>query len=163
MPRLWHEELNLYKQSKQQQSITSKFRIETMTIKTTYTGNLRTEAQHLDSGATIITDAPKDNQGNGEAFSPTDLVTTSLGSCMLTIMGIAARTHNIDIDGTEVELTKIMQAEPRRIGEIVLNFNFPKGKEYSDKERKLLEAAAHSCPVAKSLHPEVKQTVTFNY
>ncbi len=134
-----------------------------MTIKTVYTGNLRTEATHLDSGAKLITDAPKDNQGNGEAFSPTDLVATSLGSCMLTIMAIAGRTHNIDIDGTEVEITKIMQAEPRRIGEIVVTFNFPEGKEYSDKERKILESAAHSCPVAKSLHPDLKQTITFNY
>lgn len=134
-----------------------------MTIKTTYTGSLRTEATHIDSGATIFTDAPKDNQGNGEAFSPTDLLSASLGSCMLTIMGIAARTHGIAIEGTEIEITKIMGAEPRRVAEIVIVFNMPKNVEYSAKERKILEAAAYSCPVSKSLHPDLIQNVTFNY
>ncbi len=134
-----------------------------MTIKTEYKGQLRTEAQHVDSGATIFTDAPKDNQGNGEAFSPTDLLAASLGSCMLTIMGIAARTHNINIDGTKTEITKIMSADPRRVAEIVVVFDFPEGVEYSAKERKILEAAAHSCPVSKSLHPELIQNVTFNF
>ncbi len=134
-----------------------------MTIKTIYTGGLRTEATHLDSNTTILTDAPKDNQGNGEAFSPTDLLATSLGSCMLTIMGIAARTHGINIDGTKTEITKIMSADPRRVAEIVVVFNFPEGVEYSPKERKILEAAAHSCPVSKSLHPELVQNVTFNF
>ncbi|MFI3287587.1 MAG: OsmC family protein [Rikenellaceae bacterium] len=134
-----------------------------MTIKTIYTGGLRTQATHIDSNTTILTDAPKDNQGNGEAFSPTDLLATSLGSCMLTIMGIAARTHGINIDGVETEITKIMSADPRRVAEIVVVFNFPEGVEYSTKERKILEAAAHSCPVSKSLHPELVQNVTFNF
>lgn len=134
-----------------------------MTIKTIYQGGLRTEATHLDSSTTILTDAPKDNQGNGEAFSPTDLLATSLGSCMLTIMGIAARTHSIEIEGTEAEITKIMAAEPRRVAEIKIIFNFPKEVEYSAKERKILEAAAHSCPAAKSLHPDLVQNITFNF
>ncbi len=134
-----------------------------MTIKTIYQGGLRTEATHLDSSTTILTDAPKDNQGSGEAFSPTDLLAASLGSCMLTIMGIAARTHSIEIDGTEVEITKIMAAEPRRVAEVKVIFNFPKEVEYSAKERKILEAAAHSCPVAKSLHPDLVQNITFNF
>jgi putative redox protein len=132
------------------------------TTKITYTGNLRTQAVHLQSGNTIITDAPTDNNGRGEAFSPTDLMATSLGSCMLTIMGIVAQRHTIDIEGTEVEITKIMEANPRRVGEIVVEFTMPK-RNYSSKEKELLENAAHTCPVAKSLSSELKQTVIFNY
>ncbi len=134
-----------------------------MTSKITYTQNLRTEATHLDSGSTIITDAPKDNQGNGEAFSPTDLVATALGSCMLTIVGIAARTHGFSIDGTQAQITKVMSANPRRIAEVVVEVNFPEGSNYSEKERKIIENAASSCPVAQSLHPETVQTIRFNY
>lgn len=133
-----------------------------MTIKTIYKGELRTEATHLQSGATIITDAPTDNHGKGEGFSPTDLLCASLGSCMLTIIGIAAGVHGFSIDGTSVEITKIMNPTPRRVGEIVVVFNFPKNG-YTDKEKKIIEAAAASCPVAMSLHPDLKQNVTFNY
>lgn len=133
-----------------------------MTIKTIYKGELRTEATHLQSGATIITDAPTDNHGKGEGFSPTDLLCASLGSCMLTIIGIAAGVHGFSIDGTSVEITKIMNPAPRRVGEIVVVFNFPKNG-YTDKEKKIIEAAAASCPVAMSLHPDLKQNVTFNY
>ncbi|GAB3826319.1 OsmC family protein [Pontibacter rugosus] len=133
------------------------------TIKSTYSGNLRTTAQHLASGNSIITDAPVDNNGKGEAFSPTDLVSAALGSCMMTIMGIVANRSNIDIEGMEIEITKIMSAEPRRIGEIILNFTMPAGKTYSDKEKSMLENAAHTCPVALSLHPDIKQTVNFQY
>lgn len=133
-----------------------------MTIKTIYKGGLRTEATHLQSGATIITDAPTDNHGKGEGFSPTDLLCASLGSCMLTIIGIAAGVHGFSIDGTSVEITKIMNPTPRRVGEIVVVFNFPKNG-YTDKEKKIIEAAAASCPVAMSLHPDLKQNVTFNY
>lgn len=132
------------------------------TSKITYKGNLRTEAIHLQSGQTIITDAPLDNNGKGEAFSPTDLLSTSLGCCMLTIMGIVAERHNIDIEGTTVEITKKMEANPRRVGEIVVEFTMPKNN-FSDDDRKLLEHAAHTCPVAKSLSAELKQTVVFNY
>ncbi|MFI3299695.1 MAG: OsmC family protein [Rikenellaceae bacterium] len=133
-----------------------------MTIKTIYKGDLRTQATHIDSGAVVMTDAPKDNQGNGEAFSPTDMLAASLGSCMLTIAGIAARTHGFSIEGATAEITKIMSAEPRRVGEIVVRFTFP-ANGYSAKEKKIIEAAAHSCPVAKSLHPDTVQTITFNY
>lgn len=134
-----------------------------MTISTIYNGNLRTEATHLDSGAKIITDAPKDNQGKGEGFSPTDLLVTALSGCMLTIIGIAARTHGFSIDGTTTEVTKIMAAEPRRIGEIKIVINFPADITYSEKEQRIIKSAAHSCPVAKSLHPDLIQNITFNY
>ena len=96
------------------------------TVETIYLGGLRTEATHVQSGTKILTDAPTDNHGKGEAFSPTDLVATALGSCMMTIMGIAAQTHGIDIDGTKLHITKIMSASPRRIGEIVVEVHFPK-------------------------------------
>jgi putative redox protein len=132
------------------------------TSKIVYNGNLRTEATHLRSGKTIITDAPVDNNGKGEAFSPTDLLATSLGSCMLTIMGMAANNHNINIDGTTIEITKIMEANPRRVSEIIVEFKM-NGNNYSDKEKQLLENAAHTCPVAKSLSADLKQTVIFNY
>ncbi|MCC9135906.1 OsmC family protein [Pontibacter silvestris] len=132
------------------------------TIKSIYKGNLRTSAQHLASGNTIITDAPVDNNGKGEAFSPTDLVSAALGSCMMTIMGIVANRSSIDIEGMELEITKVMAAEPRRIAEVVLNFTMP-AKDYSTKEKVMLENAARTCPVALSLHPEIKQTVSFLY
>lgn len=133
------------------------------TINTKYLGELRTEATHLQSGTKIITDAPSDNQGKGQAFSPTDLLSASLGSCMMTIMGIAANNHGINIAGTAFEITKIMGTEPRRVIEIQIDFNFPEGFIYSDKEQKLLENAARNCPVAKSLHPDLKQTLVFNF
>lgn len=132
------------------------------TSKITYLGDLRTEATHLRSGKSFITDAPPDNNGKGEAFSPTDLMATSLGCCMLTIMGIAARTHNINIDGTTIDITKNMEANPRRVGEVVVEFNMPPNN-YSDKEKAILEHAALTCPVAKSLSAELKQTVMFHY
>jgi putative redox protein len=132
------------------------------TSKITYLGNLRTEAIHLKSGKTVITDAPTDNNGKGEAFSPTDLLSTSLGCCMLTIMGIAANTHNINIEGATIDITKIMAANPRRVSEIVVEFYMPK-QNYSDKEKAILEHAALTCPVAKSLSAELIQTVKFNY
>jgi putative redox protein len=127
-----------------------------------YKGNLRTEAIHLESGTKIITDAPKDNHGNGESFSPTDLMATSLSSCMLSIMGIVAKRDNIDIVGIKTEVIKIMYAEPRRVGEIYVKLTMPKNN-YSEKERNLLEHAAHTCPVAKSLHPDIIQKIEFIY
>ncbi len=135
-----------------------------MTIKSIYTGNLHTEAHHIDSGAVIVTDAPKDNQGEGAAFSPTDLLSASLGSCMLTLMGITARRDGINIEGTTAEITKVMSSvPPRRVAEVNITVTLPAGLSLSDKERKMLEASAHSCPVSKSLHPEIKQQVTFIY
>ena len=132
------------------------------TSKITYLGNLRTEAVHLQSGTTIITDAPTDNNGKGEAFSPTDLLSTSLGSCMLTIMGIVAERNSINIEGTTIDITKIMEANPRRVGEIIIEFYMPPNN-YTDKEKQLLENAARTCPVAQSLKQELQQTVIFNY
>jgi putative redox protein len=132
------------------------------TIETIYLGGLRTEAKHVLSENTLITDAPLDNQGKGEAFSPTDLMSASLGSCMFTIMGIAAREHGIDIDGSTCSITKIMAAEPRRVSEIQISFNFP-AINYSDKQKLILERAAKNCPVAKSLHPDLVQNVSFNF
>lgn len=125
-----------------------------------YTGELRTVAVHLQSGVEIITDAPTDNQGRGEAFSPTDLLATSLGACMLTIMGINARTNGIDINQTRLEITKTMATNPRRVSEIKIIITFP-NKAYSEKEKQMLQIAALNCPVAKSLHPEIKQDVNF--
>lgn len=133
-----------------------------ITVETIYSGKLRTQAHHLQSGNKLITDAPVDNQGRGEAFSPTDLVATALGSCMITIVGIAARNHGFDIDGTQLKITKIMASDPRRIAEIKVDFAFPKNN-YSDKEKKIIENSARTCPVAKSLHPDLKQSLIFNY
>lgn len=121
-----------------------------MTSKITYLGGLRTEAEHLKSGTKIVTDAPTDNNGKGEAFSPTDLVATALGSCMLTIMGISARNHEIDMDGAEITINKIMVSDPRRIGTIEVVITMP-ANDYSKKDRKILEAAAHGCPVGSSI------------
>jgi uncharacterized OsmC-like protein len=132
------------------------------TIETIYLGELRTEAKHVLSGDKVITDAPLDNQGKGEAFSPTDLMSASLGSCMFTIMGIAAREHGFDIDGTSCSITKIMAADPRRVSEIQISFDFP-AIQYSDKQKLILEKAAKNCPVAKSLHPDLIQNVNFNF
>lgn len=131
-------------------------------IETIYVGELRTEATHLLSGTKIITDAPPDNQGKGEHFSPTDLVAAALGSCMVTIMGIAARTHNFNLDGTRLVITKIMSKEPpRKIAEIVIDLTFP--FDYSDKVKKIIEHTVKNCPVALSLHPDLKQTVELHY
>ncbi len=128
----------------------------------TYKGQLRTESVHLKSGKAIITDAPLDNKGKGEAFSPTDLLSTSLGCCMITIMGIVAERDNINLTGTTVDISKIMSDNPRKVQEIIVEINFP-GNNYSEKEKKILENSARTCPVALSLHPDVKQTVIFNY
>ena len=132
------------------------------TSKVIYQGELHTEATHLLSSTTIVTDAPLDNQGRGAAFSPTDLVATALASCSLTIIGQAANTHGFDITGAEVEVTKIMQASPRKIAEIVLNFVFP-NDSYSDKQKAIIENSIHTCPVAKSLDPAIKQTINITY
>ena len=132
------------------------------TIETKYLGELRTEAKHVSSENKVITDAPIDNQGKGEAFSPSDLLTASLGSCMLTIMGIAAREQQISVDGATCSITKIMASEPRRVSEIQLVFHMP-ANDFSEKQRIILERAARTCPVAKSLHPDLVQDVVFNW
>lgn len=132
------------------------------TVETKYLGDLRTESVHLQSGSRLLTDAPVDNQGRGEAFSPTDLVATAYGACVLTIMGIAAKTHGFDIDGAEVATTKVMGTDPRRIVELAAEFTLPHNN-YSAKERKIIELAAKECPVYNSLHPDLKKTIVFKY
>ena len=132
-----------------------------ITSQVTYLGELRTEATHLESHTKIGTDAPKDNHGKGELFSPTDLVATSLASCMMSIMGIVAMKNGMtSIEATTAEVTKVMYTEPRRIGEIHIKFTFPKNN-YSDKEKSMYEHAANTCPVAKSLHPDLKLMIEF--
>jgi putative redox protein len=128
-----------------------------------YLGELRTEAVHLQSGNKLITDAPKDNHGKGEAFSPTDLAATSLACCMLSVMGIVAKKDGITSgEGAKATVLKVMYAEPRRIGEIHVEIFMP-AKGFSEKERKIYENAAYTCPVAKSLHPDIKQVIKFTY
>ncbi len=126
-----------------------------ITAKAIYSGSLRTEAEHIKSGNKIITDAPVDNQGKGESFSPTDMVATALGSCMLTIMGIKARDKDLDIEGAEVQIVKTMASNPRRISKIEIKMTMP-ANGYSDKDKKILEGAAHACPVHQSLHPDLE-------
>lgn len=133
-----------------------------MTSSVEYLGSLQTKATHIKSGDTFITDPPVDNNGKGEAFSPTDIVATSLASCAMTIMGMAANNHGIDIDGTTAEVSKHMAADPRRIVGIDVHFIMP-SKEYSSKEKSILEHAALTCPVAKSLHPDLSQNLTFKW
>ena len=126
-----------------------------------YKGQLRTEAKHLRSGSVIVTDAPIDNQGKGEAFSPTDLVATALASCMITIMGIVAERDGIDIEGVTADVDKIMSKEPRRIGEIKIIITFK--SILTTDQRGKLERAAKTCPVSGSLHEDIKETIEFSY
>ncbi|WP_425077147.1 OsmC family protein [Psychroserpens sp. S379A] len=132
-----------------------------MTSKVIYLGGLRTESTHVKSGNSFFTDAPTDNNGKGEAFSPTDTVATGLASCMITVMGIKARDMNVDMTGTTAHVTKTMASNPRRISkiEVVLNFPF----EADDKTRKILEHTANTCPVHYSLHPDIEKDITFNW
>ena len=130
-----------------------------MTSKVIYKGALRTEATHIRSGNTIITDAPTDNKGKGEAFSPTDLVVTALASCMLTIMGIKADEMNINIKGTSAEVKKIMTAGPRRIAQVIIVINIPISA--NEKIKNILEKAALTCPVDKSLSNSMIRDIKF--
>jgi len=131
------------------------------TSKITYQGELRTTCIHLQSGTEILTDAPTDNHGKGEAFSPTDLVATALGSCMVSIMAIKTRDLDLELKDSTLEVTKIMQAEPRKIAKIVVVLNM--SIETSDKNKTILERAAMTCPVLLSLHPDIEKEVTFNW
>jgi putative redox protein len=131
------------------------------TAKVTYLGNLRTECEHLKSGATFITDAPTDNNGKGEAFSPTDTVATGLASCMITMMGIKAGTLDISLDGTTASVTKTMAANPRRISRIDVEIVMP--PNLSEKFQKILENTARTCPVWYSLHPDIEKVIVFNW
>ena len=132
-----------------------------MTSKVEYKGQLRTVAVHLQSNSEIITDAPIDNHGKGEAFSPTDLVATALASCMMTIMGIKAESMDIDLTNTSASIKKHMSASPRRISKIEVTVLM--NQRFDEKTRKILEAAALICPVGQSLHPETKQNIQFVY
>ena len=127
----------------------------------TYDGNLRTSAEHLDSGSIINTDAPKDNQGLGEKFSPTDLVCVSLASCMLTIMGIAMQKYNIDLQGTTASVKKTMGTEPRMISQIDITIKF--NASFNEKVKTILERSALNCPVHKSLSNDIKKNINFIY
>ena len=131
------------------------------TAQVTYKGSLRTSATHLRSGSSIITDAPLDNKGKGEAFSPTDLVATALASCLITIMGIKAEQMGINIEGAAADIEKTMDSGPRRIKEVKVKVTMPTHTSYEAKDMKILEAAARTCPVALSLHQETIQTIDF--
>lgn len=132
-----------------------------MTSKVEYLGNLRTKNTHLKSGNSYLTDAPTDNHGKGEAFSPTDTVATALGNCMLTVMGIKADSMSLNLKGTTAEITKTMAENPRRIAKIEVNIHFP--ENYSEKDKKILEHTAMHCPVHQSLHPDMEKEISFNY
>jgi putative redox protein len=133
-----------------------------ITSKIKYLGNLRCELTHVRSGKVVVTDAPIDNNGKGEAFSPTDLAATSLGACMITIMGIAAQTHGFSIEGLTAEITKIMNDNPRMIKEVVVELDFH-GKNYSEKDKNIILHITKTCPVALSLGPDTKQTIKINF
>lgn len=131
------------------------------TSKVVYKGDLRTESTHLQSGTIILTDAPTDNHGRGEAFSPTDMVANSLATCMFSIMGIKAKQMDIDLVNSTADVTKVMQAEPRKISEIIVTFEMK--ANIDEKSKTILERAAMTCPVFLSLHPDIKKTITFNW
>ncbi len=132
-----------------------------MTSKVTYLGDLRTSSIHLQSGSEIISDAPLDNNGKGEAFSPTDTVANALASCMMTVMGIKARDLNVDFTGSTAEVTKIMQAEPRRISAIEIVFDMNVSTD--EKTKTILERTAMTCPVFLSLNTEIEKRISFNW
>ena len=131
------------------------------TSKVTYVGDLRTSSIHINSGSEIISDAPLDNNGKGEAFSPTDTVANALASCMFTVMGIKARDLEVDFSGSTAEVTKIMGTDPRRITEIHVIFSMSINPD--DKTKTILERTAMTCPVFFSLHPDIKKEIVFNW
>lgn len=134
-----------------------------MTAKVIYNGQLRTTATHLRSGSEIETDAPVDNKGKGERFSPTDLVAVALASCILTTLGIAESTKELDIEGAECQVEKIMVSNPRKIGEIVVRISFPNSKPFTHTEQVKIQNVANTCPVFESLHPDCKKTLLFDW
>lgn len=136
-------------------SVHSRKQKKMATSEVVYNGGLRTTATHLKSGNEIITDAPVDNKGKGEAFSPSDLMSTSLASCMLTIAGIAAAEHGFNIDGAKASVTKKMGIEPRRVIGIDVILTFP-ANSYSDKHKQMIIRAAKTCPVRHSIHPDIE-------
>lgn len=134
-----------------------------MTASIIYKGELRTKSVHQKSFETFITDAPIDNNGKGEAFSPTDMIATNLATCMLTIMGIKARNNQIKIDGTKAFVTKVMESKPRRISEIHIDITIPASYNIEEKHKTILEKAALNCPVFHSIHPDIITSTNFNW
>jgi uncharacterized OsmC-like protein len=134
-----------------------------MTATIQYEGDLRTTCTHEQSRSLFETDAPTDNQGKGERFSPTDLLATSLGACALTIMGIKARDMSVDLKGTRVEVVKIMKSDPRRVGGIHLTFRFPAKTGADEKQRIIIERCARTCPVFYSIHPDIELDIQFRW
>lgn len=132
-----------------------------MTSRITYLGELRTSSVHLQSGTEILSDVPTDNHGRGEAFSPTDLVANALGSCMISIMAIKSKDLDIDLVGSTIEITKIMQPEPRKIAKIIVVLNMPISVD--EKIKTILERVAMNCPVLLSLNSDIEKDVTFNW
>lgn len=133
-----------------------------MTATVTYDANLRTTCLHLQSGSSFETDAPSDNKGQGARFSPTDLIATGLGACLITTMGIKADTMDIKLDGAKVEVTKVMMSEPRRIGKIVIAVTMP-ALNLNEKTIEILERVGRTCPVERSLHPDMELDISFNW
>ena len=134
-----------------------------MTVKIKYQGDLRTQATHIKSGTMIETDAPTDNHGKGDRFSPTDLVAAALGACIVTTMGIAGTTHGINLDGTTCEVLKVMVADPRRIGGLKVHLTFLASRNYTEKQKAILAHTAATCPVSLTLHPDCIQALTFDW
>jgi len=132
-----------------------------MTASITYQGNLRCEAVHLQSSSTIETDAPTDNRGKGERFSPTDLLCVSLATCMVTTMGIKAADMNVDLTNSRADVQKHMASDPRRVAKIEVTVFLP--KNINEKERLILEKTGNNCPVAKSVHPDIKLVLKYNW
>jgi uncharacterized OsmC-like protein len=133
-----------------------------MTATVTYDSNLRTTCLHLQSGSSFETDAPSDNKGQGARFSPTDLIATGLGACLITTMGIKAETMDIKLDGAKVEVTKVMLSEPRRIGKIVIAVTMP-ALNLDEKTKEILERVGRTCPVERSLHPDMELAISFTW
>ena len=134
-----------------------------MTSTVIYEGELRTVATHLQSGTSIETDAPTDNQGKGERFSPTDLVATAMAACMATTMGIKTQGMGISLEGMKINVTKIMKADPRRIGGLDISFEWPPTFQADEKQKLILERIANTCPVMESVHPDMVVNVDFNW
>ena len=132
------------------------------TVTAKYLGDLRCECVHVASGTTLVTDAPVDNHGKGESFSPTDLCATALATCAMTIIGIYGQSHGLDLTGTTIEVTKTMSVDPRRIGKIEVVLHMP-DRDYTDEQKLMMERATLTCPVCLSLHPDVEQVFTFKW
>jgi len=133
-----------------------------MTATVTYDANLRTTCLHLQSGSSFETDAPTDNKGQGARFSPTDLIATGLGACLITTMGIKAESMDIKLDGAKVDVTKVMMSEPRRIGKIIIAVTMPK-LDLDEKTKEILERVGRTCPVERSLHPDMELDIRFTW